>query len=407
MTQPHDQMTSKNSENVADTIATLVMNAPEDEALDRLSGLLLEHDAAQSPPLYFQVFERLVVAKRMLEAVTCWRHFTTYLKDNADFLREEAEPYAAAVNVLGSFIASFDKSLDDFAAFHIFSEDVQRALDHFDTVTMKAPTRMVPSDMPPAAAALDTLSLGDRCLMDGDDMLAAAFFRRAAEEEDNPEGWFRLVQLMSEADLGAESSAEKAAEANAQAVKAGFWYARPYYILRLLSSPEDETETEDAPLDESVKSLLIKETESFIKDFENFLKPSQNGFSKYTTPPVFRKAVHLYDHDKAEDVIKHLRGVSESNAIKVAIGTFAQVGIFMIQQELLDKEKHLSGMHDLLESCLHALVDESAEIADMLAQEMPEGTPFLEDQQHFGQVALSINGDIGEQLGEMQKLLSA
>lgn len=404
MTQSHDQIAGENQKNVADTIATLVMNAPQDEVLDRLSGLLLEHGAAQNSVLYFQVFERLVVAERMLEAVTCWRHFTTSLKDNAEFLKDAAEPYAAAVNVLGSFIASFDKSLDDFTAFHIFSDDVQRALDHFDNVTMKAPATMVPSDVPPAAAALDTLSLGDRCLMDGDDMLAAAFFRRAAEEEDNPEGWFRLVQLMSEADLGAESTAEKAAEANAQAVKAGFWYARPYYMLRLLSAPEDEAE--DTPLDEKTKALLVDHTQAFIKDFSGFIKPSQGGFSKYTTPPLFQKAVRLYDHDKAEDVIKHLHAVSESNAIKVAIGTFAQVAMFMVQQGLLDKEKHLSGLPALLDSCLNALADESADIADMLAQDVPPEAPFLEDQQHFGQVALSINGDIGEQLGEMQKLLS-
>lgn len=404
MTQSHDQITGKNQQNVADTIATLVMNAPQDEALDRLSGLLLEHGAAQNPPVYFQVFERLVAADRMLEAVTCWRHFTTSLKDNADFLKDAAEPYAAAVNVLGSFIASFDKKLDDFAAFHIFSDEVQRALDHFDSVTMKAPATMVPSDLPPAAAALDTLSLGDRCLMDGDDMLAAAFFRRAAEDENNPEGWFRLVQLMSEADLGTESTLDKATEANAQAVKAGYWYARPYYMLRLLSAPADESE--DVPLDEKTKSLLVEHTGAFLKDFADFIKPSQSGFSKYTTPPLFQKAVRLYDHDKGEDVINHLRAVSESNAIKVAIGTFVQVAMFMVQQGLVDKERHLSGLRDLLEACLNALADESADIADMLAQEMPENTPFLEDQQHFGQVALSINGDIGEQLGEMYKLLS-
>jgi hypothetical protein len=404
MTPSQEYMAGQTLEDVADNIATLVGNAPEDEALDRLSGLLMDSGAAQNPPIFYLCFERLVAAGKMLEAVTCWRHFTTFLKDNAEILKDAAEQYAATVNVLGSFIAAFDKNLDHFAAFHIFSDDVQRALEHFDTVTMKSPANMMPSDIPPAAAALDTLSLGDRCLMDGDDMLAAAFFRRAAEEENNPEGWFRLIQLMSEADLGRESTPEKAREAKDAAIEAGFWYARPYYILRLLSAPEDVAD--DAPLDADDKKELQAESIAFVEDFKAFVKPAQSGFSKYTTPPVFQKAVHIYDLDKAEDVIKRLRAVTESNAMKVAIGTFAQTAIFMLMQGLIQKDTHLPGLATALETALNALADESADIADMLAQNVPDSTPFWEDQQHFGQVALSINGDIGEQLGELAQMLS-
>lgn len=404
MTTSQEQMPENPLEDVAENIVTLVGRAPEDEALDRLSGLLMDHRAAQNPPLFYQCFERFVAAEKMLYAVSCWRQFTVFLKDNAETLKDEAEQYAVAVNVLGSFIAAFDKSLDDFSAFHIFSDDVRRALDHFDTVTMKSPSNMMPSDIPPAAATLDTLSLGDRCLMDGDDMLAAAFFRRAAEEEGNAEGWFRLIQLMSEADLGRESTHEKAKEANTAAVDAGYWYARPYYILRLLSATEEDAE--DAPLAEDVKKELQAETVAFVDAFKSFVKPSQSGFSKYTTPPVFQKATHIYDQDKAEDVIKRLRAVTESNAVKVAIGTFAQVAIFMLGQGLVQKDAHLQGLDAALDTALNALADESADIADMLAREVPEGTLFWEDQQHFGQVALSINGDIGEQLGELAQMLA-
>ena len=404
MTASYDHTPEQTVTDVADNIVTLVSNAPEDEALDRLSGLLMDHRAAQTPPLFYQCFERFVAADKMLHAVTCWRHFTVFLKDNAETLKDEAEQYAVAVNVLGSFIAAFDRGLDDFAAFHIFSDDVRRALDHFDTVTMKSPSNMMPSDIPPAAATLDTLSLGDRCLMDGDDMLAAAFFRRAAEEEGNAEGWFRLVQLMSEADLGRESTPEKAKEAKDAAIETGFWYARPYYILRLLSSTEGEAD--DAPLDEAVQKELQSETLAFMEDFKAFVKPAQSGFSKYTTPPVFQKATHIYDQDKADDVIKRLRAVTESNAMKVAIGTFAQVVIFMLAQGLIQKESHLPDVDAALETALNALADESADIADMLARDVPEGALFWEDQQHFGQVALSINGDIGEQLGELAQMLS-
>jgi len=398
-------MTGQTLEGVADKLAKLVAHAPEDEALDRLAGLLMDSGAAQRPQLFYLCFERLTAAEKILEAVTCWRHFTVFLKDNAEILKDAAEQYAAAVNVLGSFIAAFDKHLDDFSAFHIFSDDVQRALDHFDTVTMKSPAHMMPSDMPPAAAALDTLSLGDRCLMDGDDMLAAAFFRRAAEEENNPEGWFRLIQLMSEADLGREGTPEKAREAKEAAVAAGFWYARPYYILRLLSAPAEGAE-ENVALSDAVKKELQAETATFVEDFKDFVAPAQSGFSKYATPPVFQKATHLYEQDKAEDVIKRLRAVTESNTMKVAIGTFAQVAIFMLAQGLVQKDTHLQDIYIALETALNALADESADIADMLTQAMPEGTLFWEDQQHFGRVALSINGDIGEQLGELLQVLS-
>lgn len=404
MTPSQDQMPEQNLEDVAHNIVTLVGSAPEDEALDRLSGLLMDHRAAQSPALFYQCFENFVSEKKMLHAVTCWRHFTVFLKDNADTLKDEAEQYAVAINVLGSFIAAFDKGLETFAAFHIFSDDVRRALDHFDTVTMKSPANMMPSDIPPAAATLDTLSLGDRCLMDGDDMLAAAFFRRAAEEEGNAEGWFRLIQLMSEADLGREGTPEKAKEAKEAAVETGFWYARPYYILRLLSATEDEAE--GVPLGDDIQKELQAETTAFVADFKSFVKPAQSGFSKYTTPPVFQKATHIYDQDKAQDVIKRLRAVTESNAMKVALGTFAQVTIFMLNQSLIQKEAHLPGLDAALETALNALADESADIADMLAREVPEGAVFWEDQQHFGQVALSINGNIGEQLGELAQMLS-
>lgn len=397
-------MTGQTLEDVADSIAALVVHAPEDEALDRLSGLLMDSGAAQNPPIYYLCFERFMAAGKMLEAVTCWRHFTVFLKDNADILKDAAEAYAIAVNVLGSFIAAFDKSLDDFSAFHIFSDDVRRALDHFDTVTMKSPANMMPSDMPPAALALDTLSLGDRCLMDGDDMLAAAFFRRAAEEENNPEGWFRLLQLMSEADLGGESTPEKAKEAKEAALAAGFWYARSYYILRLLSAPEDTAA--DLPLDDAAKRELQAETVAFVEDFKAFVRPAQSGFSKYTTPPVFQKATHIYDQDKPEDAIKRLRAVTESNAMKVAIGTFAQIAMFMLAQGIIQKDAHLPEIAGALDTALNALADESADIADMLAQDLPEGTLFWEDQQHFGQVALSINGDIGQQLGDLAEMLS-
>ena len=277
-------------------------------------------------------------------------------------------------------------------------------MDNFYNITMKSPANMMPSDIPPAAATLDTLSLGDRCLMDGDDMLAAAFFRRAAEEEGNPEGWFRLVQLMSEADLGRESTPDTAKAAKDAAIEAGFWYARPYYILRLLSATEDEAE--DAPLSDEVQKELQAETAAFVEDFKSFVKPAQSGFSKYTTPPVFQKATYIYDQDKAEDVIKRLRAVTESNAMKVAIGTFAQVVIFMLGQGIIHKDTHLADLNAALDTALNALADESADIADMLAREVPEGTLFWEDQQHFGQVALSINGDIGEQLGELAQILS-
>jgi len=404
MTPSQEQMTEQTPEDVADNIAALVIHAPEDEALDRLSGLLMDGGAALNLPVYYLCFERFMAAGKMLEAVTCWRHFTVFLKDNAETLKDAAESYAAAVNVLGSFIAAFDRSLDDFSAFHIFSDEVRRALDHFDTVTMKSPTHMMPSDMPPAAVVLDTLSLGDRCLMDGDDMLAAAFFRRAAVEENNPEGWFRLLQLMSEADLGTESTPEKVKEAKEAAIAAGFWHARAYYILRLLSAPEDTAA--DLPLDDATKKELQAETAAFVEDFKAFVKPAQSGFSKYATPPVFQKATHIYDQDKAEDVIKRLRAVTESNAMKVAIGTFAQTALFMLAQGFIQKDAHLPDLAGALETALYALADESADIADMLARDVPENTPFWEDQQHFGQVALSINGDIGPQLGELAQMLS-
>jgi len=402
MTPSQEQMTAQTPEDIAGNIVALVTHAPADEALDRLSGLLMDAGVTQMP-VYYLCFERFAADGRMLEAVTCWRHYATFLKDNADFLKDAAEAYAVAVNVLGSFIAAFDRKLDDFAAFHVFSDEVRRALDHFDTVTMKSPANMMPSDVPPAAVALDTLSLGDRCLMDGDDMLAAAFFRRAAEEEQNPEGWLRLLQLMSEADLGAEGTVEKAKAAKEAAVAAGLWHARAYYILRLLSAPEDE---EAAALDAAGKEELCVETAAFVEDFKLFIKPSQGGFSKYTTPPVFQKATHIYDQDKAEDVIKRLRDVTESNTMKVAIGTFAQTAMFMLSQGIIQKDKHLPDLAPALDTALNALADESAEIADMLAQDMPEGTPFWEDQQHFGQVALGINGDIGQQLNALAQMLS-
>lgn len=404
MKQTMDTMTANedSSAQAAESIVRLVLAAPADDMQDRLTGQLHEYNAPENPAIYFMVFEGLYAADQKLAAIQVWRQFINLLSHAAEAINADHRRYGATVQALGRFIEVFDKNLQEFTAFHVFSETVQAALNHFDAVTMNAPPLAIVPDghlTQRPAIAPDSLALGDQCIVDGDDTMAAAFFRRAGEEEDKPEGWLRLLQLMAEADLGGEDGkVETAADVCAKAVSAGYWYARPYYMMRALM--ETEADSKDT------RDILFAQATAYVQDFCLYILPSQKGFSKYTTPALFQPAAGIFNHAKGDEVIRRIKAVTEGNAIKASLGAFANLGSFMLQQEWLSAKKDMPELPSALTAFLQALTEENRLIAESLLEPLAEDVPFAREQRQFSDTALRINEDVGFQIEQFLQLLS-
>src|SRR5690606_323669 len=99
-----------------------------------------------------------------------------------------------------------------------------------------------------------------------------------------------------------------------------------------------------------------------------YIQPSQKGFSKYTTPPLFENVTGIYDQARGEDVIRKLHAVTAGSGIKAAVGAYAQAAAFMLMQNWITP-RDLAGLDAALAAFLDALTEENRLIAESVIAE--------------------------------------
>jgi hypothetical protein len=395
--QPAQQTSARER---ADDIIKISLQVQDDaEAADMLDGQLMARQAHKDPALYFAVAQAFFDARRILPVVTVWRVFTECLQEYAGEFAKEPERYAAAVTALQGFILMFQSDAEAFTPFDLFSDKINAAIDDFDEATI--------GDRPAERFRNDRLLNGDRALEFGDELAAAKLYKKAAEEDGKAEGWLRLLQLISEADLGPGFGLPAAVDACDKAVAAGLWYARAYYLQRL--SAADNQEAASGIVSGERREEMSAHTRAFINDMLNYAKPQgpATGFSKYLTPAARPDSVvGIFSQQTPEDVLSRLSAASRANSIKSAVGAFVTVVIFMRRcgwisaTDIADLPKAL----DIFDALL---AEESAQVMEAKLQAAPaaEGS-FEAEQELFHDMAIGLNAQISGIIGEARSFLS-
>lgn len=378
----------------ADAIARLCLEIKDEAAAaDALGGYLLTQQAHQHPMMFFFAAEIFSAEKRSLCAVTAWRLFIAFLEDSAQVCKEDTALLAESAAALQGFLDLFRpgaETYDLYIAYDIFSEKVNAALDYFDEVTIGAGAG--------ATARSDSLLLGDRALDSGEYELAAHFYRQAAEKEDKPQGWVRLLQMFSQ---DAAPDAAAAAEACDKAVAAGLWEAHAYRFVCLLPSKKGA-----AP--ESIEDAL-RHARDFISGLAAYAAPlgQATGFSKYLAPVVRPGSVlGIFSGQKPEDIIARLEASARAGDVKSAVSAFMPALVFMMQKGWI-KTADIEGLPaalDLFEAVLH---EENTMVEQTRAQASPvAGGSFEAEQLLFHDMATRINAQILGSIAEMRGFLS-
>lgn len=397
-TKPSDAESTA-QERAADMVNVAMQIRDDAEAADMLDGQLMARQAYRDPELYFAAAEAFFGARRILPVVTVWRLFTECLKDYAHEFAQEPERYAAAVMSLQGFVNMFQAEPEAFAAFDIFSDKINAAIDDFDEATI--------GDRPAERFRNDRLLNGDRALEYGDEAGAAKLYKKAAEEDGKPEGWLRLLQLMAEADLGPGFGLAAARDACEKAVAAGIWYARAYYLQRLISA--DAQEDAAGVVSGERRAEMSAHTRDFLAALMDYAAPMgpAAGFSKYLAPAVRPDSVlGIFSQQKPEDVLARLSAAAQANSIKSAFGAFLPVTVFMRRCGWITAED-IADLPVALDRFDALLAEESAQIAETAAQSSPvAGGSFEAEQQMFHDMAIQMNAKICEIIIEARRFLS-
>ncbi|MDP2206632.1 MAG: hypothetical protein Q8K65_10055 [Alphaproteobacteria bacterium] len=395
--QPAQETTARER---ADDIIKIALQIEDDaEAADMLDGQLMARQAHKDPELYLAVAQAFFDARRFLPVVAVWRVFTECLQEHAHEFAQEPELYAPAVMSLQGFVLMFQSEPEAFTPFDLFSDKINTAIDDFDEATI--------GDRPAERFRNDRLLNGDRALEFGDELAAAKLYKKAAVEDGKAEGWLRLLQLISEADLGPGFGLSAALEACDKAVAAGLWYARAYYLQRLSSADSQEAAT--GVVSGERRAEMSAHTRAFLKELLDYAKPMgpATGFSKYLSPVVRRDSVlGIFSQQTPDDVLARLSAASQANSIKSAVGAFLTVVVFMRRcgwvstEDIADLPKAL----DLFDALL---AEESAQVVETKLQSAPvvEGS-FEAEQELFHDMAIQLNGQISGIIAEARLFLS-
>jgi len=386
-------------ERAADMIKVAMQIRDDAEAADMLDGQLMARQAYRDPELYFVAAQAFFDAGRILPVVTVWRLFTECLKDYAHEFAQEPERYAAAVMSLQGFVNMFQSDPEAFAAFDIFSDKINAAIDDFDEATI--------GDRPAERFRNDHLLNGDRALEYGDEAGAAKLYKKAAEEDGKSEGWLRLLQLMAESDLGPGFGLSAALDACDKALAAGIWYARAYYLQRLISA--DAEEDAAGVVSGARRDEMSAHTRAFLTALLDYAAPMgpAAGFSKYLTPVVRPDSVlGIFSQQKPEDVLTRLSAASQANNIKSAFGAFLPVVIFMRRCGWISAAD-IADLPVALDRFDALLAEENAQIAETALQSSPVADGSFEaEQQMFHDMAMQMNVQICEIIAETRGFLS-
>lgn len=382
----------------AGAIAALVMEMGDDAAAtDAMGGYMMTQQAQRHPQIYSFAAEDFLAAKRPALTAAAWQLFTGCLEDYAQEYRENPEEYGQAVAALSAFVNMFADNAEIFAPFDVFSEKAEAAIDYFDEITI--------GDRPAARIRNDNLFLGDKSMDGGDYYAAAQFYKKAATEQKKSEGWLRLLQVMAEVGLGKDFDTTIAAEASRNAQNAGLWYAAPYYLQYLVSA---EAEGPEVEMTEAGLAELSRATRQFIRSLHDYAAPQGQaaGFSKYLAPAVHHDSVvGIFSQQKPEDVVARLEAAGRASAIKSAVGAFMPIVVYMLQQGWI-KDEDIALLPDALSRFEALLADESATIAETVAQSSPLANGSFEaEQKVFHDMALGLNGTITEIMAETRKFL--
>jgi len=382
----------------AEAIVALSLKAGSEAAIaDALSGHLLTQEAHKYPLMYFFAAEALMAGRHIQPAVRAWQMFTEFLEEYAQACKQDTILYADAVATLQSFLIILAPDDEDLLDYDIFSDKVNAAIDYFDEVTI--------GDRPAERMRSDQLLMGDRAMERGDVELAVRFYKQAAQD-GRDDGWLRLLQVLSERDVGDDYGPVAVADICKNAVAAGLWHARAYYLLRLTSSSDSAAPHVVTPED---RAEMAEHTKLFIDDLSSYAAPMgpASGFSKYLAPVVRRDSVlGIFSEQKPEDIIARLEASARANDIKAAVSAFLPVMVYMRRQGWIDA----AAVKDLpvaLDRFSAVLSDENNLIAQTRSQSSQvAGGSFETEQQIFHDMAIEINQSIAATIAEAKAFLS-
>jgi len=382
----------------AEAIVEMALKAGKDSAVaEALAGQLLTQEAHKHPLMYFFAAEALMAGKHIEPAVRAWHLFIEFLEEYAQTCQQDTVLYADSVAALQSFLVIFAPDDEALLDYEIFSDKINASIDYFDEVTI--------GDRPAERMRSDQLLMGDRAMERGEVELAVRFYKQAADE-GREDGWLRLLQLMSERDIGEPYGLAAAQDICEKAVAAGLWHARAYYLLRLTSSADSDN---PQVITGEQRSDMARETAAFIDALSAYAAPMgpATGFSKYLAPVVRRDSVlGIFSEQKPEDIIARLEASARANDIKAAVSAFLPVMVYMRRQGWIDAGavKNLPSALDRFEGVLK---EENALIAQTKAQSSEvAGGSFEVEQQIFHDMAIQINQSITASIAEAKAFLS-
>lgn len=377
-------------------IAALVMENSDDAAADTLGGYMMTQQAHRNPLIYTFAAEDFLAAGRPALVAAAWQLFLACIEEYAHDYREDQDGYAQAVAALSAFVNMLADHADVFAAYDVFSEKFEAAIDYFDEVTIGA--------RPAERIRNDNLFLGDKAIEAGQYYAAAQFYKKAAMD-NKPEGWLRLLQLMSEYDLGRDFDQSAAAEACTNAHNAGIWYAAPYYLQSLVSAGEKE---KSVNMTDDLRAELSHYTQQFICNLYDYAEPQGQaaGFSKYLAPAVRQDSVvGIFSQQKPEDVVSRLEAAGRATAIKSAVGAFMTLAVMMLSQDWINDEDIVQ-LPEAMARFDALMAEESALIAETAAQSSSlDNGSFEAEQKVFHDLALGLNATIANIMADTRKFL--
>lgn len=379
-------------------IAAQTLEIREDSAaIDALGGYLMTEQAHRNAQMYSFAAQAFLAAKRPALVVAAWQLFVSCLEDYAHEYREEPEAYAQAVTALAAFLEIWRDQADTFMPYGVFSEKINAAIDYFDEITMgESPAQRMRDDM---------LLMGDKSVEGGDFYAAAQYYKKAAAEQQRSEGWLRLLQVMSDVDLGQGYGIAAAEDACQQALGAGIWYASPYYLQRLISVDED---TNPDVVSGDMRADMSRHSQQFIQSLYDYAAPLGQGvgFSKYLAPTVRQDSVvGIFSQQKPEDVLARLEAAGQASAIKSAVGAFLPVVIYMLRQGWIARAD-IAQLPAALDRFEALLTEESAVIAETSLQSSPIANGAFETEQKvFHDMAMNLNATITSVIAETRTFL--